>query len=57
MHPLTKKLNNFSSFGPFAMFLGVLESREVGATFAFGFMKKYHKQFSALTFEQMNIFI
>ena len=23
------------------MFLGVLESREVGATFAFGFMKKY----------------
>ena len=41
MHPLTKKWDNFSSFGPFVMFLGVLESRGVGATFAFGFEKKY----------------
>ena len=39
--PLTKKWDNFSSFGPFVMFLGVLESRGVGATFAFGFEKKY----------------
>ena len=39
--PLTKKWDNFLSFGPFVMFLGVLERRGVGATFAFGFMKKY----------------
>ena len=39
--PLTKKWNNFSSFGSFGMFWGVLESRGVGATFAFGFEKKY----------------
>ena len=39
--PLTKKWNNFASSCPFLMFLDVFESRGVGATFAFGFMKKY----------------
>jgi len=34
-------MENFLSFGPFVMFLGVLEGRDVGATFAFGFMEKY----------------
>ena len=40
-YPLTKKRDNFLSFGLFVMFLGVLESREVGATFPFGLMQKY----------------
>ena len=38
---LTKNRDNFASFHPFSMFLDVLESRGVGATFTFGFMKKY----------------
>ena len=41
MHPLTKKWDHFAESGPLFMFLSVLESRGVGATFAFEIIQKY----------------